>query len=534
MQQADILIKDASIVDGTGSPWFYGDLAIKGDSILDIGANLSAKYQANKVIDAGKKLVCPGFVDIHTHSDFALIREPNSYSKLIQGVTTQAIGQCGYSAAPVTDDGLESLHQYGGFLMAGVNPDWSWRSFAEWLDYLDNLELGTNVASFVGHGTIRIASMGFENRQATATEIAEMQKSIKQCMQEGAIGMTSGLIYPPGIFSDISEMEQIASSMSSFGGLYESHIRSESDDVVAAVAEILEVGKKAGVAVQISHHKACGAQNRGKVHETLALVDKARNAGQDVTVNVYPYEACSTTLRAILPSWVQEGNMESLYEKLASQEIRDKLYEEIKTPSSSWDNYYLAASGAEGIILLFFPHTPEYEGKTLAEVAKEKGQNPLDTAFDLIIANKGTDTCAYNSMFEEDVDFVMQHPASFIASDSIPSPVGAKSHPRAASTFIRVLDKYVKERKVLTLEQAIHKMSAFPARKMGFHDRGILAPGMKADVILIDLEKVKDNADFVNTDAEPEGVETVIVNGCLTIEDGKTTAGFAGKVLRKQ
>ena len=532
--KVDVLIENARIVDGTGTPWFKGDVAVKGDKIAGIGApgKLAKQYSSDKIINAQERYLMPGFIDMHTHSDFVSLREPEAKNKLCQGVTSQGIGQCGYSAAPIREENLEALHQYGGFFMAGVTPEWTWRSFGQWLDHLSQLNLGTNLASFVGHGTIRIAAMGFDNRQPSQAELDNMKKMVRTCMEEGAVGMTTGLIYPPGIYSSAEEICEVSTGMTEFSGLYESHMRSESDNMIASVYETIEVGQKAGIPVQISHHKASGIKNWGKVRESLAIVDSARAEGLDITVNVYPYEACSTTLRAILPGWVQEGGMEKLTERLKDASIRDRLKKEIQQPGDDWDNYYLLGGGAQGVILLFFPATPQYEGKTLKEVAEIVKKDPLDTAFDLIVDNQGTDTCAYTAMSGDDVDYILCHPASIIVSDSIPSPPGTKAHPRVASSFCRVLDLYVRQKHLLSLETAVHKMTAFPARRMGFYDRGIIAPQMAADMVLVDMHRIRDMATFAHTDAKPEGIDMVMVNGCVSIDEGRFTEKYAGSILK--
>ncbi len=530
----DVLIENARIVDGTGTPWFKGDVAVSGNRISVIGppGKLAKSYTADKTINAQERYLMPGFIDMHTHSDFVSLSRPEAKNKLCQGVTSQGIGQCGYSAAPIREDNLEALHQYGGFFMAGVTPEWTWRSFGQWLDHLGQLNLGTNLASFVGHGTIRIAAMGFDSRKPTQSELEDMKEMVYTCMLEGAVGMTTGLIYAPGIFSSAEEICELSACMTGFGGLYESHMRSESGNMIASVYETIEVGQKARIPVQISHHKASGMQNWGKVRESLSIVDSARSEGVDVTVNVYPYEACSTTLRAILPGWVQEGGMGKLSERLQDASIREKLKAEIQQPGADWDNNYLLCGGAHGVILLFFPETPQFEGKTLNEVAEIVQKSPLDTAFDLIVENKGTDTCAYTAMSEEDVDYILCHPASVIVSDSIPSPPGTKAHPRVASSFCRVLDLYVRQRKILNLETAVHKMTAFPARRMGFYNRGIIAPHMAADMILVDMMCIRDKASFTHTDARPEGIDMVMVNGCVSIDEGQFTEKYAGSILK--
>lgn len=529
----DLLIKDARIVNGLGTPWFRGGVGVARGRIVAMGAAAEGASAA-RVIDAADRTLAPGFIDMHTHSDFDLLRSPEALGKLRQGVTTQAIGHCGYSAAPVRDEHLELLDNYTGFIKAGVVPDWNWRSFAQWLSRLETLPLGANVASFVGHGTVRIAVMGFADRPAIPEETARMRAMVEQCMAEGAVGMTSGLVYAPGAYTPPAEMAEVARGLAPWRGLYESHMRNESGRVVESVAELIAVGRSAGIPVQISHHKACGRQNYGLVGETLALVDQARSEGLDVTMNVYPYDAASTTLRAIMPAWAQEGGLDRLIERLGSREARERIAAEVLDETCAWDNYLLSCGGPEGVILLFFPRTPQYEGLTLAEAAGRMGLPPMEAAFELIVANRGEDNCGYKMISEADMERVMRHPASLVASDSIPCPPGGKAHPRSYSAFPRVLDRYVRQRKVLGLEEAVRKMSAFPAQRLGLHDRGVLAPGLAADMVLLDLDRVRDRATFADPGAAPEGIDCVVVNGVVCMEGGQPTGASPGAVLRSR
>lgn len=526
----DLLISNARIVNGLGTPWFRGHVGVSGGRIAGVGA---AAPPAAEVIDAEDRYLAPGFIDMHTHADFDLLRSPDALGKLRQGVTTQAIGQCGYSAAPVADEHLAELDAYVGFLKAGVAPEWTWRDFSQWLARLDDLPLGTNVASFVGHGTVRVAVMGFSDRPATPEQTERMRAMVAQCMAEGAVGMTSGLVYAPGVYTSAQELAEVARGLAPRRGLYESHIRNESDRVVESVAELIAVGRSAGVPVQVSHHKACGRQNYGLVEKTLALIDRARNEGLDVTMNFYPYDAASTTLRGILPAWVQEGGVEALIERLASPEVRARLRGEVEAEACDWDNYYRNSGGPEGVILLFFPRTPKYEGLTLAEAAADLGLHPVDAACELIVRNRGEDNCAYRMISEADMETVMRHPASLVASDSIPCAPGGKAHPRLFGTFPRVLDRYVRERGVLALEEAVRKMSAFPAQRLGLHDRGVIAPGMAADLVLLDMDRIRDRATFADPAAAPEGIDCVVVNGVVCMRGGEAQGVSSGVVLRR-
>lgn len=529
----DLLIKNARIVNGLGAPWFRGSVGVARGRIAAMGAAAEGASAA-VVLDAEDRYLAPGFVDMHTHSDFDLLRSPEALGKLRQGITTQAIGQCGFSAAPVSDEHLALLDNYTGFIKAGVVPDWTWRSFGQWLAKLETLPLGGNVASFVGHGTVRIAVMGFADRPATPQEAARMRSMVEQCMAEGAVGMTSGLVYAPGVYTPAEEMAAVARGLAPWRGLYESHMRNESDAVVQSVVELIAVGRSAGIPVQISHHKACGQQNYGLVGETLALVDEARAEGLDVTMNFYPYDAASTTLRAILPAWVQEGGVDKLIERLASPEVRTRLQAEVEAAACSWDNYYRNCGGADGVILLFFPRTPEYEGLTLAQAAERMGRTPVDAACELIVANRGEDNCGYRMISEADMERIMRHPAALVASDSIPCPPGGKAHPRSYSAFPRVLDRYVRQRRVISLEEAVRKMSAFPAQRLGLHDRGVIAPGMAADLVLLDMDRIRDRATFADPAAAPEGIDCVVVNGVVCMERGQPTGASPGAVLRSR
>ncbi|MBN1333392.1 MAG: D-aminoacylase [Synergistales bacterium] len=527
----DLIIKNARIYDGTRTPWFRGDVGVTGGKIEYIG-KLPPDIVATEVIDANNSVLCPGFIDIHAHSDFMLLRDSVMLSKLSQGVTTQIIGMCGVSPAPVSEETLDLLDQYVGFTKAGAKPDWNWRSVGDWLSVLEKLDLGTNVGTYVGQGTIRIAVMGFADRNPTTGELSAMKQLVEDSMEQGAVGLSSGLIYPPGVYSSRDEIISICKGLMNKHGIYESHVRSESYGVVDGVKETIEVGERLGIPVQISHHKAAGKDNWGLVKLTLDEVEKARARGVDITVNQYPYTACSTTLRAILPPWVHEGGVGKLIERLRNTDYRKRIKEEIKT-QTSWENFIKHCGNYNGVYLLYTPQTPEFEGKSLKEAAEITGKDELDTAFDIIIENQGLDTAGYEVMSEEDVKYVLKHPSVIVASDSIPAAPGAKSHPRAFGTNPRVLGKYVREEKTLSMEEAIWKMTGFPAARMGLWTKGLIRIGMDADIVLFDPETVKDQATFADPFKEAQGIEYVIVCGKIVVKEGKYTGISAGKVIRK-
>ncbi len=504
---------------------------MRGGRIEYVGS-LPEGVVAASVVDAEGRVLAPGFIDMHTHNDFLLLKEPATVPKLKQGVTTIMIGQCGISAAPIAEDKVELLNSYTGFIMAGATPRWNWRSFGDYLDVLDELELGVNVGSFVGHGTIRLNVLGFESRKPTEAEVAKMRDLAHGAMEEGAFGMTSGLIYAPGVYSTDEEVEEIAKGLTKRQGVYLSHMRNESADVVKSVQETISVAERAGIPGQVLHHKACGRKNFGKVRETLDVLEKARSRGVDMTVDQYPYAASSTTLRSILPPWVHEGGVAKVLERLSDSSLRERLKQEILT-TEGWENMLLSSGGPEGVMVVYTPMTPEYEGKTLPVIAAMTGKEPLDAAFDIIVANKGSDTACYFMLDEDDVQYVMKHPLVMVASDTIPSAPGAKCHPRTNGTFPRVLGRYVREEKTLRLEEAVWKMSGFPAARLGLSKKGIIREGMDADLVIFDPETVIDGATFENPFGEPKGISHVFVAGRLAMRDGEYTGAAAGKVLRK-
>lgn len=529
--RVDVLFKNARIVDGAGTPWFRGDIAVADGRILFPG-QFASGVTAVREIDVADRYLMPGFIDSHTHMDFVLLRDPQALPRLRQGVTTQVIGQCGFSAAPVGDAGPDLLETFLAFLAAGVKPRWQWRTFGQWLDTLAALPLGANVASNVGHGTLRLAVMGMDDRPARPEELTAMKDLLRRSLAEGARGMTSGLIYPPGSFAPAAELMELAGVLREHGAFYESHMRNESDRVIECVAETIAVAERTGAAVIISHHKASGRRNFGKSVESLRLIDDARGRGLDVTLNQHSYEVGSTTLRAILPGWAQEGGFEALAARLTAPETRARIRAEVEAEHGDWDNYYRNSGGAAGVIPLNTPRTPDMEGRPLSQLAAERGMHPLELAFDLILANQGDDTAAFDNIGLEDIERILRHPATILASDAIPGPPGAKVHPRLCGANVRILDLFVRQRKTLSLEEAVRKMTSAPARRLRFHDRGFIAPGMAADLVIVDMDRVRDNTSFANPSAAPDGIDLVMVNGRVAMENGEATAARAGLVLR--
>ncbi len=532
----DVLFLNAKIVDGAGTPWYRGDVAVKDGKIAEIGALAGAR--AKEVADVAGRVLCPGFIDVHTHSDFVIFRDPVMREKLAQGVTTQLLGQCGESAAPVKDKYLDLLITYMGFVMAGADVKWTWHSFDEWLCEVEKLKLAGNVAPCVGHGTIRVAVMGFEDRPADAKELAEMKDLLREAMDAGCYGMSSGLIYPPGVFTPALEIQELASVLSETGGIYFSHMRNESGGLLQSVEEILELGRRAKIPVQISHHKALGRDNWGMVTKSLKMVDEARAEGVDVTIDQYPYRRCSTSVRACLPPWVQEGGVPSICKRLEDPEIRAKVTKEIEesldmSKPCSWESMMRHAGGPAGGLVIYCPATPQWEGRNLREIADAMGKTPIEAAYDIIMANNGNDLACYDTIDEADLKTVLAHPATMIGSDSIPASPGGKAHPRSYGTNPRILGKYVREEKTLSLETAVYKMTGLPSSRLGLQHKGLVREGMDADLVVFDPATVRDRGTYDNPSLPPLGIDSVYVAGQKVIDMGEYTGATPGKVLRR-
>jgi N-acyl-D-amino-acid deacylase len=419
----DILFRGAKIVDGSGAPWYRGDVGVNNGRIAAVGK--LSKENANQVIDVCDRVLCPGFIDVHTHSDFIVFRDPVMLPKLRQGVTTQMVGQCGQSAAPVNEKYAGLLESYLGFIMAGTKISWNWKTFDEWLKEVEKLPLAVNMATCLGHGTLRAAVMGFEDREATPEEMGQMKAHMREAMEAGSFGLTSGLIYPPGVYAPKEEMWSLAEVLAETGGLYLTHMRGESGGLLEAVAETIELGRRAGIPVQISHHKALGKDNWGLVTESLKMVDKARAEGIDVTIDQYPYNNCSTSVRACLPPWAQAGGVHAICDRLADPGTRAKIAEEIKisldtSKPCGWESMLRHGGGAAGALVVYCPNTPQWEGKNLHEISAAMNVDPVEAAFRIIESNKGSDLACYAAIGDEDIKTVLGHPATMVGADSIP------------------------------------------------------------------------------------------------------------------
>jgi N-acyl-D-amino-acid deacylase len=531
----DILIINGHIIDGMGNPHFRANIGIKDGVIQEIGKITS---EADTVIDAKGLIVSPGFIDIHTHSDLTLLANPKAESKIRQGVTTEVIGNCGFSAAPIRKASLEHIKKFLEFLKLGAEINWDWFSFADYLNKLEKSMPAVNVAPLVGHGTIRVNVMGFENRQPTNSELEEMKELLSNAMKDGAFGLSSGLGYAPACYADTSELIELCKIVAKYGGIYATHIRDEADGIIEAAMEAIQIGERAGLPVEISHYKPEGRKNWGKVGECIQIIENAQKRGVNVTYDVYPYIAGEAPITHVcfIPPWVQEGGIEQTIERLKNPQVREKI--KIEAKEKGWKECLLNIATWDDILISFSKREKNLQGKKLSEIADLKGMEPYDVLFDLLIKEKGAVNMCVFVMNEDTISAMIKNRFGMIGSDGMSvSPYGVFSrtrpHPRYYGTFPRFLGKYVRQDNILTLEEAIRKITSMPAQKLGLRNRGLIKEGFYADIVIFDSKTVIDKATFFDPHQYPEGIKYVLVNGKIIVEDGKHTEVRAGKVLRK-
>ncbi len=519
------------MVDGLGNRSFAVDLGIANGKISAVG-RIGEGAEAALSVNARGKVVCPGFIDIHSHADFVLLAGYDGKADLLQGVTTLYVGSCGSSPAPCSNATIDLLQAYAAPIHGGHELDWSWRTYGDYLARLRSVAPAVNVATQVGHGVIRIAVMGFDNRPPTDDDLTAMKKLVEEAMLSGAFGMSTGLVYPPGIYSRADEIAELLKVVAQYGGIHTSHVRGESDDLVKAVTEAISTAGKADLPVHLSHHKAMGRANWGKVKHTLAMVDDACDNGQDITLDQYPYEACSTLLSAMVPPWAMAGGFGRSVERLKDPEERARIRAGIEEDHEGWENFVQGAGGWHGVMLSFLEKNKRFEGKLVREVAEDQCIDPYDVFFDLVVDEAANGAVVCFSMSEEDVRAIMKHPRMMVGSDGIPSK--GKPHPRMYGTFARVLGRYVRDLGVIGLEEAIHKMTGAPAGRLGLTDRGALMPGNWADVVVFDPGRIIDTATYTDPIQYAEGIEWVFVNGEAAVSDGELTGVRKGMVLTHQ
>jgi N-acyl-D-amino-acid deacylase len=498
----DILVRNARVVDGTGNPWFIADVGVREGRVAAMG-RLDGKT-ADRVIDASRRVIAPGFIDVHTHIEGVVERLPRADNYLLDGVTTLVTGNCGSSEV----------------------------ALGPWLAKLDKVGLGPNVGTLVGHNAVRRTVMGRANRLATAAELSKMQALVDQAMRNGALGFSTGLIYIPGTYSDTAEVVALAKAAGKHGGVYASHMRDEGSKVLEAIEEAVTAGREAGVPVQLSHFKIDNKRIWGSSTKSLDLVERFRREGVDVVVDQYPYNRSSTDLSMVVPKWALADGQPAILKRLADKLTRARIVSEMER-----DNTALGHEDYSYATIANFEGNPSLNGMTISEVTARKKRpagmrGDIETVLELL--QRGGAQMVYHSMGDEDVERIMGYPNTAFASDGGIREFGAgRPHPRAYGTNARVLALYVREKKVLTLEDAIRRMTSLPARTFGLHDRGVLRPGAAADLVLFDPARVQDKATFADPHHYSEGFDIVMVNGKIAVEDGRPTDVRAGKAIRR-
>lgn len=525
----DLLFKDATVVDGTGNPAFTANVGVRDGRVV-----LPADGPAHRVVEAQGRVLCPGFIDAHSHGDQILGQEQAKLSKVSQGITTEIAGQCGGTMYPVSEEHLGDIQSLVSIGTLTFPPDMGEYTDAKrYFERIEAIPLAANCKILIGHSTLRLAVMGYAERKPTPEEMERMKALVRGAMEQGALGLSSGLIYPPGCYADTDELAELAAVVRPYGGIYATHMRNESDNLVAAVREALEVGHRAGVPVEISHHKACGRQNWGLSGETLALVDAAVAEGMQVTIDQYPYTANMTNLNiCIPPQYFDKEGAASMVAALKDPATRQKIREQMTAENPGYDNFYQNAGGFGGILVSGCPETPEADGKIIEDYAKFIGKDPFDAYFDILIANGEKANGIFFTIGEEDVFRIIQHPAACVGTDGSCRTMEEKTHPRAFGSFVRAICWFYKEKGLFTLEEMIQKLTSFPARRLGLPAKGVVADGYDADLLLLDMDALRDNASYETPTALCDGVDLVVVNGVPAYENKRLTGQNPGKILR--
>ena len=527
----DVIIKNGAVYNGTGSEAQHVDLAIRGDRIAGVGDYKNAK--AKTVIDARGLAVAPGFINMLSWSTESLIQDGRSQSEIRQGVTTEIMGE-GESMGPMNDRVREFMLKQ----QADIKYDITWNTLTEYLRFLEKRGISCNVASFIGATTIRQNVIGFDDRPPTPQELDQMRELVRKEMEAGALGIGTSLIYPPAFYAKTDELIELCKVAAKYKGKYISHMRSEGNQLLEAFDELLRISREAGIPAEVYHIKAAGQKNWGKIDNLLSRIESAQKEGLNIRANMYTYTAGGTGLDACFPPWTEDGGYPALFKRLRDPATREKIKAEVKIDSDKWENLYLSAGSPDRIILVGFKSEKlkPLTGKSLAEVAKMRGKDPIDTAMDLVAEDESRIGAVYFMMSEENVKKEIAKPwISFGSDEASQAPEGvflkSNPHPRAYGNFARVLGKYVRDEKVIPLPEAIRRLSALPATNLGLDHRGMLKEGMFADVVVFDPATIADHATFEKPQQYATGVKHVFVNGVQVIKDGEHTGAKPGRAL---
>lgn len=522
-EEYDIIITNGNLYDGSGNPPVMADIGINADTIAAVG-NLEGAA-AGQIVDAEGLAVAPGFINMLSWANNTLISDGRSMSDIKQGVTLEVFGE-GSSMGPLNEE-----------MRSGRDVEWT--TLGEFLEYLTDKGVTPNVASFVGATTVRIHVLGRENRNPTPAELEEMQELVREAMREGAMGLGSSLIYAPAFFADTDELVALSKAAAEYDGMYISHIRSEGDNLLEATDELFTIATEANIDAQIYHLKAAGKRNWDKLPDVLDKIDSLRNSGHNISANMYTYAAASTGLDATLPPSVQEGSVQDFINRLKDPEIRKKVVNEVRNPETEWENFYQLAESPENILLLEFNQDSlkELTGKTLAEVSEMRDTDPVETIIDLIIANNGDIGSVYFLMSEENVRTKIRVPYMSFGSDARSvaaegAALESSTHPRTYGTFARLLGKYVRDEGIISLEEAVYRLTGLPAKNLKLEKRGLIKPGFYADIVIFDPESVEDKATYRHPHQYATGVRDVFVNGVQVLENGEHTGSMPGRVVR--
>lgn len=526
-----LLFKNAFLIDGLGTPGKKGSLLVEGEKIKEIGP-ANWEIEADEVVDLDGLVLAPGFIDIHTHRDATIGVLPMSENQLYQGVTTEVSGNCGFSPFPAPRD-PEKLARFEELMKSldfrfpkeGI----TWTDLNSYIEALGEEGFGTNMLPLVAHGALRVNVLGSEQRTPNEDELRKMKDLLKESLIQGAWGMSSGLAYAPGSFSNYEEIKSLCEEIRAFDSYYVSHIRNEGDQILDSLDEIIQIGKETGCKVNISHLKAMGVKNWHQVDQMFIKISQAQSEGVDITADQYPYNASSTILGILVPKWANDGGADKMCERILSAETRANVLEGIEEAMNGRggpDRIVIASSAVE--------YDPPIGGKSITEVSRQFHLSPVETIAKLLVDNDNVIKAVYLSMADEDVEAILSHPEMMVGSDGLLNLEHPEhSHPRAFGTFPRVLGYYVREKKILTLEAAIRKMTSLPAMRIGLSDRGLLKSGYIADLTVFDPEKIIDKATFINADQRPEGIVHIIMNGEWILREGRFTGKYTGKILRK-
>ncbi len=531
-QTFDVLIRNGHIMDGTGSPWYQGDIGIRNGRIAALGRLRDAT--ARTTIDAKNQLVTPGFIDMLGQSELTILVEPHLPSKIFQGITTEITGE-GNSAAPLNDRMIEADRP--GFEHLRIKPDW--RTLAQYFARLERQGLGINLASYVGATSVRRFVIGDDNRAPSPKELQQMRQLVSEAMRDGAFGLSTSLQYAPAPYASTEELIALAAEAGRYGGIYSTHMRSEQNAIMQSLDETIRIGREARVPVEIWHLKSAGKPNWGRMKDVIARIEAARASGVDVTADTYAYTAWFNSFSAFIPPWAHDGGDAKLIERMQDPITRSRIRKDLLTPSAEWDNEWLAIPGPESVLICVVqnPALRSLQGKTLAQAAALRHEDPIDALMDILIEDQAYTSVAVFGMDEKDVALALEQPWVSIDNDSSgTAPTGLLGeehpHPRAYATFPRILRKYVREEHRLTLQDAVRKFTSLPAQRLGLADRGVLKQGMWADIAVFDPEQIRDVATFDNPNQLSVGVRHLLVNGVPVIADGKATNALPGKVLR--